>query len=385
MNAKDKWHTIIPLLGLALGMCLAGILVWDGVRSVSNYKYCTVLDEDFSQGFRSDVWTREVQVGGFGNGQFEQTTASDENSFVKNGILYIKPTLQNSSLVETDGTIIDLRNAGCTGTHWWDCVATTNTTNGTIVNPVRSARLTTRLNASIMFGRVEVEAKLPQGDWLWPAIWMLPRDNVYGEWPRSGELDIAESRGNNYTYHQGGNNIVSSTLHYGPDSDNDGWWRNNVKRKASHTTFSSGFNTFGVEWTPNYIFTYVNSRLVQTLYHPLTSPLWSPSHFPYISRNGTRLTNPWAISRNPNKAPFDQPFYLVLSLAVGATNGWFEDGESGKPWVDASAGAKRDFWRARGEWGRSWGCGSVMQVRRVRMWQQVGWEGCREEDGVRVF
>jgi beta-glucanase (GH16 family) len=161
-------------------------------------------------------------------------------------VLTIKPTLQDKSLLESDH-VLDLRGNGCTGTKWSDCVASTNTTNGTIINPVKSGRINTKLGASIKFGRVEVVAKLPAGDWLWPAIWMLPRDNVYGEWPRSGEIDILEARGNNYTYAQGGNNIASSTLHFGPDADNDGWWKNNVKRKALHTTYASGYNTFGVE------------------------------------------------------------------------------------------------------------------------------------------
>jgi beta-glucanase (GH16 family) len=180
------------------------------------------------------------------NGQFEMTTNTDENVFVKDGILTIKPTLQDQSVIESNN-VIDLRGHGCTGGKWTDCVTSTNITNGTIVNPVKSGRINTKLGASIKFGRVEVVAKLPAGDWLWPAIWMLPRDNVYGEWPRSGEIDIMESRGNNYTYKQGGNNIASSTLHFGPDADNDGWWKNNVKRKALHTTYASGFNTFGVE------------------------------------------------------------------------------------------------------------------------------------------
>lgn len=143
--------------------------------------------------------------------------------------------------------MLDLRGQGCTRTEWFHCLASTNTTNGTIINPVRSARINTKLGASIKFGRVEVTAKLPVGDWLWPAIWMLPTEDHYGEWPRSGEIDIAESRGNNYTHPQGGNNIVSSTLHFGPNSDNDGWWRNNVKRQALHTTYASGWHSYGVE------------------------------------------------------------------------------------------------------------------------------------------
>jgi hypothetical protein len=180
------------------------------------------------------------------NGEFQQTTDTDENAFVKDGRLYIKPTLQDAALVDNDH-VIDLRGHGCTGTRWEDCVTSTNTTNGTIVNPVKSARINTKLSASIKFGRVEVVAKLPSGDWLWPAIWMLPRDKKYGDWPRSGEIDIAESRGNNWTYYQGGNNVVSSALHFGPNEHNDGWWRNNVKRRVLHTSYSDDFHTFGIE------------------------------------------------------------------------------------------------------------------------------------------
>ncbi|CAI6339172.1 unnamed protein product [Periconia digitata] len=384
-DPKEKWLLSIPLLGIVIGLLVAGFLVWDGYHSVTNYKYCSVLDEDFSQGLRPEIWTREIELGGYGNGQFEQTTSSPENAYVHNGILHIKPTLQNASLVETHGTLLDLRTQGCTSPHHHDCVAMTNTTNGTIVPPVLSARLNTRHAASILFGRVEVEAKLPKGDWLWPAIWMLPRDEAYGAWPRSGEIDIAKARGNNYSYAQGGNNIVSSTLHLGPNRANDAWWRNNVKRKAAHTTFSDEFNTFGVEWTQDYIFTYINSRLIQILYHPLTTPFYDSSHFPLTTTNGTRLTNPWASARNQNQAPFDRAFYLVLNVGVGGTDGWFEDGKAGKPWVDASLTAKRDFWRARGEWEGGWKEGGEMLVRRVRMWQQAGFAGCREEDGVEVF
>jgi hypothetical protein len=196
------------------------------------------------------------------------TTDTDENVFVRDGELTIKPTLQDRSILETDH-ILDLRGQGCTGSKWTDCVASTNTTNGTIINPVKSGRINTKRGASIKYGRVEVLAKLPAGDWLWPAIWMLPKDNAYGEWPRSGEIDIMESRGNNHTYKQGGNNIASSTLHFGPDGNNDGWWRNNVKRKALHTTYASDYNVFGVEVrVPNPLgFIYANVFTVEREIH----------------------------------------------------------------------------------------------------------------------
>ena len=56
-----------------------------------------------------------------------------------------------------------------------------------------SARITTQNSATIAFGKVEVRAKIPSGDWLWPAIWMLPKDNKYGPWPLSGEIDVRHS------------------------------------------------------------------------------------------------------------------------------------------------------------------------------------------------
>ena len=56
---------------------------------------------------------------------------------------------------------------------------------------------------------------------MWPAIWMLPTESVYGAWPASGEIDLAESRGNNYTYKYGGNQVASSALHWGPQPGQD--------------------------------------------------------------------------------------------------------------------------------------------------------------------
>ncbi|KAF5370981.1 hypothetical protein D9615_006309 [Tricholomella constricta] len=65
--------------------------------------------------------------------------------------------------------------------------------SGQIINPVQSARISTKRSASTKFGKVEVRAKIPKGDWQWPAIWMLPVDNKYGPWPLSGEIDIMEA------------------------------------------------------------------------------------------------------------------------------------------------------------------------------------------------
>ena len=82
----------------------------------------------------------------------------------------------------------------CTGNGFYGC--SRGSDGNHYINPVMSGKLTTVNSFSMKYGRVEVKAKLPKGDWLWPAIWMLPRHNEYGEWPASGEIDIMESRGN---------------------------------------------------------------------------------------------------------------------------------------------------------------------------------------------
>ena len=67
-DPRQKWTWIIPLGGIFLGLAVAGFLVWDGLRSVVNHQYCPVLVEDWSEGFNTDVWTKEAEVGGFGYG-----------------------------------------------------------------------------------------------------------------------------------------------------------------------------------------------------------------------------------------------------------------------------------------------------------------------------
>ena len=278
--------------------------------------------------------------------------------------------------------VLNLTEAGtCSSTELDACVAITNTTTHEIIPPVKSGRINTKKGAQIKFGRVEVTATLPAGDWLWPAIWMLPVNDTYGPWPLSGEIDIMESRGNNYTYEQGGNNIMSSALHWGPDPANDAWWRTNVKRAALHTTYAATSHKYGLEWSQKYLFTYINSNLLQVLYTNFDQPLWQRAGFPAYDSNGTKLTDVWAQPPGGHDStPFDQKFYLILNVAVGGTNGWFQDGKSGKPWSDNSLTAKYDFWNARNEWYPTWtapGAGQ-MEITRVDMWQQC--DG--NEDGV---
>ena len=106
--------------------------------------------------------TRTSHANANSNGEFEQTTTSPDNVYIQDSQLFIKPTLQDESLINTNNVINLLADGSCTSTSWSDCVATTNITNGTIVNPVKSARLNTLKGASIKYGRIEVVAQMPK-------------------------------------------------------------------------------------------------------------------------------------------------------------------------------------------------------------------------------
>ena len=129
------------------------------------------------------------------------TTDSANNSFVQDGKLYLVPTLTSDVIGYNNifnGYTYNV--SGCTSSNHSACGAVSNSSSGSVINPVMSARLSTINSHSIKYGRVEVVAKLPRGDWLWPAIWMMPVNDVYGAWPASGEIDIMEARGNGISY-----------------------------------------------------------------------------------------------------------------------------------------------------------------------------------------
>lgn len=128
---------------------------------------CLVMEDDFSNGINADYWTHEVRLDGYGNHEFEWTTANANNSYVEDGILYIVPTLTSDTLgtdAITNGYTLNLTTDGtCTSSDVLECAAVSNSTSGSIINPVQSARLTTQGKISVKYGKVEVTARMPVG------------------------------------------------------------------------------------------------------------------------------------------------------------------------------------------------------------------------------
>jgi hypothetical protein len=288
---RRKWERVIFWTSVVIGLLIGAVICFFSYKSVSNFEYCLVLEDDFET-LDKNVWNFEVQRGGFGSGSFEWTTEDAKNAYVDAEGLHIVPTLTTESTGITlaelnDNYVLNLTTAGtCTAVSGDpdDCSIRSNVTSGTLINPVRSARLNTSKRKNITYGRVEVVAKAPVGDWLWPAIWMMPEPQgkhgagAYGPWPASGEIDIAEFRGNAGSEYPDGRDSVGSTLHWGPISDADAFWKTSGKHNLRRTDYSKAFHTFGLEWSEKYLFMYVDTRLVVSVI--LRSPVVTDSeHF----------------------------------------------------------------------------------------------------------
>ncbi|ORY92815.1 concanavalin A-like lectin/glucanase domain-containing protein [Leucosporidium creatinivorum] len=376
-RSEHRWAHWLFVAGVLVGVAGAAGLFVRMWFSIPHHKYCLVMNEQFDS-LDTSIWQHEVQVGGFGNGEFEWTTSNPENSFVEDGKLYIVPTLTSDKIgvnAVTNGYVVNLtRDGTCTGTTAKDCVIFSNNTVGNIsvIPPIQSARLTTQLSKSIRFGRVEVKAKMPTGDWIWPAIWMMPRDSVYGSWPASGEIDIVESKGNQVTHvKQQNRNSIRSSLHWGPATGLDRYSKTTDVVSQSRTYYNEESNVFGLEWDSKGISTWKGSRARGVFGQYFTMPFWQRGDFGSATDNGATYTNPWANATYPNAAPFDQDFFLILNVAVGGTNGYFED-SADKPWSNSGLHPANDFWAQRGLWEPTWPTDPKergMVVDYVKMWR----------------
>lgn len=123
-----------------------------------------------------------------------------------------------------------------------------------IINPIRSARVRTIDSFAFKYGKVEINAKIPAGDWLSSVIAFVPKDNVYGSWPTSGEIELVQTKGNREMIQNGvniGSEQVSSMLHYGPYASLDGWQSAQFSRNSkSGNGFNNEFHRYQMEWTP---------------------------------------------------------------------------------------------------------------------------------------
>jgi beta-glucanase (GH16 family) len=147
-----------------------------------------------------------------------------------------------------------------------------------------SARLVTKNQGDWLYGKIEVSARLPKGRGTWPAIWMLPTDWEYGDWPSSGEIDIMEHVG----YDEG---VVHGTVHTEAFNHSLGTQKGNSVNLPDATT---AFHEYAIEWTHSEIYFFIDGT----------------KYFTFIKYDN-----------DYKKWPFDKRFHLVMNIAVGGSWG----------------------------------------------------------------
>lgn len=227
----------------------------------------TKWDYDLGNGFFN--YDANQWISGWGNEELQYYTRDPENAHVKDGMLHIRAVKESR-----DGF-------GYT-----------------------SARLKTKKrDGSVLFaqkyGKVEFRAKCPIGKGVWPALWMLPADEKYGGWAASGEIDVLEAKGHEP-------NKVLGTIHFG------GKWPANAEASTTYEIPGKGtiadFHTYAVEWEPGVIRWLMDDKVFAT-----QSSWWSTG-----KTDGGKGAKPAkADDLNPWPAPFDQPYYLIMNVAVG--------------------------------------------------------------------
>jgi|TARA_B110000495_G_scaffold191058_1_gene193823 beta-glucanase (GH16 family) len=197
-------------------------------------------------------WSHEIGGHGFGNNELQYYTDNTSNSFVNDGMLHIRAKFEPAGI----GSSNNLRNYS-------------------------SARLRTVGKGDWQYVRIDVRAKIALGQGIWPAIWMLPSDWIYGGWPKSGEIDIMEHVGKD-------EGRIHGSVHTESYNHMIGTQRTNTKLIADVKNL---FHIYSIEWYEDKIDFFIDDSL----------------HFTFKNDNKSDYKT-W---------PFNERFHLLLNVAVG--------------------------------------------------------------------
>lgn len=269
----------------------------------------------------STKWTLADDCWGGGNNERQCYTPDPRNHGVADGVLTITARHESHSgpAYPADQRI------------------TAEAQSARATKPFTSARLSTNGKASWLYGRMQIRAKLPQGQGTWPAIWMLPEGWDYGAWARSGEIDIMEAvnLGTPCPQCAGGiENRVLGTIHFGGEPPRNRY----IGEEMALPESPDGFHIYEIEWDKDGIVWRVDGHAYQK-----------------------RVPHEWhSLGTDKSGAPFDRPFHLILNLAIG---GHLPEGRNSGG-VDPS-----DFPKS-------------MQIDWVRIWEKgPGGTGARQSGG----
>lgn len=211
------------------------------------------------------IWADEFDQDGLPNPKWWSYDVGDHGWGNKELQYYSKETLKNARI--EDGVLIIEVHA-----------------DSSLPKGYSSARLVSKGKAAWQYGYIEVRAKLPEGVGTWPAIWMLPEENRFGGWPKNGEIDIMEHVG----FDPG---VVHGTVHTEAFNHVKGTQKGAQKKVE---TFHDDFHVYAIDWKADKIDFFIDGE----------------KYFTFENTGGEYQE--W---------PFDQPFHLILNIAVGGNWG----------------------------------------------------------------
>lgn len=229
----------------------------ENVTGMEERGYKLVWEEDFSgDKLNLDDWNFEYHEPGWVNAELQSYGDSGKNTYIKDGKLYIQAVKE----------VADGRARYTSG------------------------RINTQGKHDFQYGWFEAKAKVPSGKGFLPAFWLMPTDeDYYGQWPKCGEIDVMEVLGDAPRTSYG-------TLHFGePHTQKQG----SYTLPEGQADFSEDFHVFACEWEPDAFRFYVDGELF------FTENEW------FTKREGSE--------KMPYPAPYNQPFYMILNLAVGGS------------------------------------------------------------------
>ena len=197
-------------------------------------------------------WSHETGGHGWGNNELQYYTDSDSNSYVENGNLVLKAEVVPQGIGSSRG-----------------------------LRYYSSARLRTYGKGDWKYGRIEVKAKVASGQGIWPAIWMLPTDWLFGGWPSSGEIDIMEHVG----YDLG---VVHGSVHTEAYNHKINTQKSSARKISNVDT---EFHVYSIIWDKDKI-----SFFIDDIQY-------------FLFENDQQ--------GNYKTWPFDQRFHLLINIAVG--------------------------------------------------------------------
>nr|XP_012225266.1 PREDICTED: beta-1,3-glucan-binding protein-like [Linepithema humile] len=311
--------------------------------STTRYEGRLMLEDNFRT-LNTSLWKREIKMPLDPDYEFCVYHNENHQELVKitGGNLLIKPLILEDYYGENATAYGRLQLNECTSSIAEEC--SRQAISYSILPPIISARITTKKSFTFRYGKIEIRARFPQGDWIYPEMWLEPKYSTYGMNYASGRVLLGLTRGNEHLVNATDVSKIYDSrrldfgIRVGPS------YPENIQE-----VLVSAIHDFGPRWTEDF--------------HKYTT-IWNSDGFAFFVDDvevGTvrkdKLQDTWSSDSDTTKAPFDQEFYITLGVGVGGVRTFPDNTMSSgwaKPWKNRGAKAMLNFWNSRNQWLPSW-------------------------------